>query len=92
MLNFDVGIVAIAVITYTAYLVSLFPLLPGGLGSFEGTMALMFASYGEIFFAEALAIALVARFVTYWFPLLLSALLTAYLTGKGGFSLKKTTL
>jgi len=46
MLGLDIGLFSIAVITFTAYLISMVPLLPGGLGSYEATMALMFTLYG----------------------------------------------
>lgn len=78
MLDLNAGFLIVAVITYTAYLVSMVPLLPGGLGSFEATMALMFSLNG-FSPAEGLAVALLSRIITYWFPLLLSAFATAYL-------------
>lgn len=73
MLNLEIGIIPIAVITFTAYLISIVPLLPGGLGSYEASMTLMFSIYG-FSLAEGLSVALLTRLVTYWFPLLLSAL------------------
>ncbi len=78
MLGLNAGFLIVAVITYTAYLVSMVPLLPGGLGSFEATMALMFSLNG-FSPAEGLAVALLSRLITYWFPLLFSAFATAYL-------------
>jgi glycosyltransferase 2 family protein len=79
MLGLEIGLFPIAVITFTAYLVSMVPLSPGGLGSFEATMTMMFSLYG-FSPAEGIAVALVSRLVTYWFPLLLSALAAASLT------------
>lgn len=87
MLGLEIGILAIAVITFTAYLVSMVPLLPGGLGSFEATMALMFSLNG-FSPAEGLTVALLARLVTYWVPLLLSAVAAAYLAFTGAHRLK----
>lgn len=78
MLGLNTGFLIVAVITYSAYLVSMVPLLPGGLGSFEATMALMFSLNG-FSPAEGLAVALLSRLITYWFPLLLSAFATVYL-------------
>lgn len=72
MLNFNVGILTAAITTYTAYLVSMVPLFPGGLGSFEGSMAFMF-SLGGLTAVEGLGIAILSRSITYWFPLLLAA-------------------
>ena len=57
--------------TYTAYILGLVPLLPGGLGTFEGSMALVLSSQG-ISLSQGLAIALLTRLATYWFPLLVS--------------------
>ncbi len=42
MLFIDVDFLTVAMVTYTAYMISMVPLLPGGLGSFEGSMALLF--------------------------------------------------
>ncbi|MCL0038211.1 flippase-like domain-containing protein, partial [Thermodesulfovibrionales bacterium] len=78
MLGFNVEPLFAAIATYAAYLVSMIPLLPGGLGTFEGSMAFMF-TYADFSFAEGLAIALTARLVTFWFPLILSGTMTAYL-------------
>lgn len=57
---------------YIAYLVSMVPLLPGGLGTFEGTLSMILVS-GGLSVPEALATALLLRALTYWFPLALSA-------------------
>lgn len=81
MLGYEVAFGAVALATYTAYLVSMLPLFPGGLGTFEGTMALML-SLGGISPAEGLAAALLTRSITYWFPLFLSAGVTAGLLWK----------
>lgn len=78
MLGLEIGLLPVAVITFTAYLISMVPLSPGGLGSFEATMTMMFSLYG-FSPAEGIAVALVSRLVTYWFPLLLSALAAASL-------------
>ena len=72
MLGIDVGHLTSAVSTYTAYLVSMLPLLPGGLGTFEGSMAIMF-SIGGFDLATGIAIALLSRCITFWFPLIFSA-------------------
>ncbi|MCL0065677.1 flippase-like domain-containing protein [Dehalococcoidia bacterium] len=72
MLGMEIGLADVATATYVAYLVSMLPLLPGGLGSFEGTMALLLSSM-NVSFSEGLAVALLARLVTFWLPLALSA-------------------
>jgi uncharacterized protein (TIRG00374 family) len=67
------GFTAMAVITWLSYVVGMVPLLPGGMGAMEGSTVLLLAPLG-ITLAPALALALVIRFVTFWFPFLLSAL------------------
>ncbi|UMZ72939.1 lysylphosphatidylglycerol synthase transmembrane domain-containing protein [Natranaerofaba carboxydovora] len=71
-LGFEISFTLLVIATFTAYLVNMLPLLPGGLGSFEGSMALVF-TYAGLTSAEGLSIALVTRFITFWFPLVLSA-------------------
>ena len=78
-LGFNLDILTPPIATYFAYLVSMIPLLPGGLGTFEGSMAFMF-SLGGLSSAEGTAIALLSRGITFWFPLLLSAGAVAYLS------------
>lgn len=84
MLGYEVAFVSVAIATYTAYLVSMLPLFPGGLGTFEGSMALML-SLGGISPAEGLAAALLTRVITYWFPLFLSAGVTGGLLWKSSY-------
>ncbi|MCL0041491.1 flippase-like domain-containing protein [Peptococcaceae bacterium] len=79
MLDINVDLFSTAAITYIAYLISIVPLLPGGLGSFEASMAVMFDK-ANASFAEGVSVALLSRLVTYWFPLFLSALATIYIT------------
>ncbi len=97
MLFIDADFLTVAMVTFTAYMISMVPLLPGGLGSFEGSMALLF-SLGGISPASGLTIALLTRLATYWFPLLLSALASLYVaagltstppSAKGAFSSSK---
>jgi len=72
-LNIEVSLVIIGLATLSAYMISMVPLLPGGLGTYEGGMA-MFFTLGGLSPAEGLAIALVSRLTTFWFPLVLSAM------------------
>lgn len=78
MIGLQIDPATAAIVTFTAYLVSMAPVFPGGLGTFEGTMALLFSLSGSTP-AEGLTVALLSRLVTYWFPLLLSALAAACL-------------
>ncbi|OPJ55824.1 hypothetical protein CLOTH_10020 [Alkalithermobacter paradoxus] len=64
---------AAAAITYLTYMVGMLPLLPGGLGSFEGSMIILLSSVG-ISSSVGMVIAIVLRFVTFWFVFLLSGI------------------
>lgn len=63
---------------FVGYLISMLPLLPGGLGSFEASMTLIL-TLGGFAPAEALAITLTTRVFTYWLPLALSGIAVLYL-------------
>ncbi len=77
MLGYDLNLLVVILATYSAYLAGMVPLLPGGLATFEGTLALVL-SYEGLAAYEAFSIALVARTFTYWIPLLISALAALY--------------
>jgi len=80
MLGYTPPFSMVVVATFIAFIASMFPLLPGGLGSFEGSMALIF-TYVDLTLAEGLSIALVTRFITFWAPLLwcaVAAILVVY--------------
>ncbi|AUX10799.1 glycosyl transferase family 2 [Halalkaliarchaeum desulfuricum] len=77
-LGVDAGVTVAFVGTYLAYLVSLAPISPGGTGTFEGTLALVYVAAG-VPFVDGLSIALLGRVVTFWFPLALSAATTGLL-------------
>ena len=72
-LGVDIGFISIAMVTYITYMVAMIPLTPGGLGTFEGSMVLLLAPLG-VAFHEGLLLALIIRFVTFWFVFLLSAI------------------
>lgn len=72
VLGVELGFGLIVMATFAAYLVSMLPLTPGGLGTFEGSMALILSVNG-IPFAAGVAIALMARLFIFWFPLIVSA-------------------
>ena len=77
LLGFQVSPIVIIITTFTAYLVSMIPLLPGGLVTFEGTMALVLVS-GGMALPDAAAVAIMTRCITFWIPLLLSAAVTLF--------------
>ncbi len=66
----------LAEVTFISYLVGMIPLLPGGIGSFEATMASLLMVM-EIKSGNALAITLLFRFITFWFVILISLLYIA---------------
>lgn len=72
----DVPFSAMAVAVLGAYVAGMLPLLPGGLGAFEGTMTLVLVAAG-LTAAEALLVALATRLFTFWLPLLLSGMAAA---------------
>ncbi len=71
-LGLQVGFFHLALATYLAYTAGMIPLLPGGLGTFEGTMLLMLIPAGVPLY-QVLVFALVFRFITFWLVFLLSA-------------------
>lgn len=56
----------IGAITYVSYMAGMIPLLPGGIGSFEGAMISLFALAG-VEASLAVSISFVFRLVTFWF-------------------------
>ena len=77
MLNYNISLLFVIIVTYAAYFAGILPLTPGGLGTFEGAAGLLFVLNG-FDFAQGLTLALITRLVTYWFPLLLSLLAAVY--------------
>ncbi len=74
-LNLPIDIASVALATYSAYVVGLVPVFPGSLGTYEFSMAFLLNRFG-LNPSEALAVTLTARFVTFWFPLVLSGVAT----------------
>ncbi len=62
---------ALFAITMSAYMIGMLPITPGGLGTFEGAVVTFF-SFLDVSTELALAIAIVFRFVTFWFVMLFS--------------------
>ena len=71
-LGLDVGFFHLAVATYLAYMAGMVPLLPGGLGTFEGSIVLLLVPAG-VPLHQGMVLALVFRFVTFWLVFLVSA-------------------
>ena len=68
-LGLRLPVIPLAVVLYSSYLISMLPLAPGGLGSFEGSLVLFLGGLA-VAPQTALAMVLMLRSVTYWFPLL----------------------
>lgn len=71
-LRIELSFVSSAVIAYLTYMVGMIPLLPGGIGTFEGSMVLFLLPMG-ISHTEGILLALILRFVTFWFVFILSS-------------------
>ncbi len=78
LLGIHVDFISLAPILYASYMISMMPITPGGLGSFEASMVFML---GRIHVSAhyALTTVLLSRFVTYWFPLFFSAVVAGVL-------------
>ncbi|AKL93974.1 hypothetical protein CACET_c04580 [Clostridium aceticum] len=76
-LNIQLSFIGIAVITYLTYMIGMLPLLPGGVGTFEGSMVFFLLPLGVASY-EGMALALILRLVTFWLVFLLSALFLGY--------------
>ena len=69
-------------VTFISYMVGMIPLLPGGIGGFEATMTSLLMAM-KINPNDALAIALLFRFITFWFVILISILYSGIWTMGG---------
>ncbi|HHU07674.1 MAG TPA: flippase-like domain-containing protein [Clostridiaceae bacterium] len=58
-------------VTFISYMISMIPLLPGGLGSFEATMTALLLLM-NLPVTDAVTITILFRFITFWFVILLS--------------------
>lgn len=76
-LNIHLSFLTIAVVTYLTYMVGMLPLLPGGVGTFEGSMVFFLLPMG-IPSHEGIALALILRFVTFWLVFIISAIYIGY--------------
>lgn len=59
-------------VVFTSYFLGNIPILPGGLVAFEGSMTVLLGSLFLIPYESGAALALIFRFVTYWFVILIS--------------------
>lgn len=75
MLGLTVPFALLAVAVFAAYVVSMIPLTPGGLGSFEAIFAVVVMQAG-LDFETGLLLAVATRLVTFWFPLILGTIMS----------------
>lgn len=76
-----------AIVTYLTYMIGMLPLLPGGVGTFEGSMAIFLTPF-SVGLYSSIACAFILRFITYWLVFLISGV---YMAIKGFFSVKEGT-
>lgn len=67
------SLVYIVSVTFISYMIAMLPLFPGGLGGFEGTMTGLLTGLG-LSFSSAAILAVIFRFITFWFVLLASVI------------------
>lgn len=72
-LYLDLGILPIAFVSYTSYMAGMLPILPGGLGTFEGTSIILLSTFG-ISNGNSLTFTLLFRFITFWMVFLISCI------------------
>lgn len=72
-LGVRIPMIVILAITMTSYMMGMFPVTPGGLGTFEGTMVTLLALL-SVEPTVGITISFVFRFITFWFVILVSAL------------------
>ncbi len=84
----DLGFFVVLAITMSAYMVGMFPLTPGGIGTFEGTMILMLGML-SIHQATAFTITVIFRFITFWFVILVSFIFVVVYKGIEQWKIKR---
>ncbi len=75
--GYNVNLIVPIIVTILAILVSAVPLLPGGLGTTEGIMILIFSIFG-ISTAISASVTLLDRLLSYWFGIFIGALCFFY--------------
>ena len=73
----DVNVIFTGAVTFVSYMVAMLPVFPGGLGGFESTMSGLLVAMGFMQ-SDALVIAVVFRFITFWFVMLFSILFIGF--------------
>lgn len=70
-LSIEMDYISVAAITFLSYIIGMIPILPGSIGSFEGSMLVLLGIRG-IPMEVALSLAFIFRFVTFWFEFVIS--------------------
>ncbi|TCK93254.1 hypothetical protein EDC19_1445 [Natranaerovirga hydrolytica] len=73
VMGINLHFITMAMITYITYMIGMLPLLPGGLGTFEGSLIMLLAPF-SVAMDQGMVIAFVLRFVTFWFVFTTSAI------------------
>ncbi|TCQ03474.1 hypothetical protein EDD79_100954 [Serpentinicella alkaliphila] len=71
MLDLQLSVITISAFTFLSYMAGMIPLLPGGLGAFEGSMVFLL-SIMQVPMVEGIAFTVILRFVTFWFVCIVS--------------------
>lgn len=79
ILNVDLDLLLCYIATFISYVIGILPLSPGGLGTFETSLAFVL-NINYINFSDGMAIALVSRLIVFWFPLVISIFVSIYIT------------
>lgn len=72
VLGVPLDFATVSAVTYLTYMIGMVPLLPGGIGSFEAAVVFLLMPFG-VTPDVGMALALVLRFVTFWFVFGISA-------------------
>ena len=72
-LGYHMSLIGVAVVQTAGPLVGILPLLPGGVGSVDGTMVFLYILFG-FSAVTAVSISLVDRFISFWAPTILGGL------------------
>ncbi|ABR55091.1 conserved hypothetical protein 374 [Methanococcus vannielii SB] len=75
LLGFSINPIISVIGTFGAYAVSMLPLFPGGLVSFEGTLTFIL-SLDSLMPYEAFSVSVVTRIITFWIPLIFSGIVS----------------
>lgn len=86
-MNMHINPILIVSITMSAYMMAMLPITPGGLGTFEASLVALF-NFLPISTEMSITIAVVFRFVTFWFVIIFSAVYVFFYKRRGIFAKK----